>query len=109
MKMQFFAVLPQVEKLERLHADDRLRDGPDGVVVEEQPLQQKVVGAFLRKLCQFVAGEVCKKERKENISFLNYFGHGQFFISYENVCANTPDNTKIFHILFTHDLILNGF
>jgi len=44
-------VLPEVEELERLHVDDGLRDGADGVVVQEESLEQEVVGALLRKLC----------------------------------------------------------
>jgi hypothetical protein len=36
--------------MKRLHVNDRVRNGPDGVVVEEESLQKEIVGALLRKL-----------------------------------------------------------
>ena len=52
------SVIPYVEVHERVEADDVVRDGLDGVVVEEEPLETVVAGALCRDLHQSVAGQV---------------------------------------------------
>ena len=51
-------VRPYVEVHERVEADDVVRDGLDGVVVEEEPLQAEIAGAFCWYLHQSVAGQI---------------------------------------------------
>lgn len=51
-------VPPDVEVHEGVEAKDVVRDGLDGVVVEEEPLQTVVGGALSRDLHQSVAGQI---------------------------------------------------
>ena len=62
MKFHMF-VPPDVEVHEGVEAEDVVRDGLDGVVVEEEPLQTVVGGALSRDLHQSVAGQIWNRRK----------------------------------------------
>ena len=55
---------PDIKVHEGVEADDVVGDVLDGVVVEQEPLQAVVAGAFCRDLHQSVAGQIWKNEQK---------------------------------------------
>ena len=55
---------PDIKVHEGVEADDVVRDVLDGVVVEQQPLQAVVAGAFCGYLHQSVAGQIWNSEQK---------------------------------------------